>query len=354
MGIQREYQKTKLNGRHDKDMEKLVSVILPTYNVEKYLSKCLKSISEQSYRNIEILVVIDGATDKSYEIAKEWEKKDERIKVIYQDNAGSGPARNNGLLHANGDFCMFVDPDDWIDIEMIEKMLNYQAEKDYDLVLTKCRTVSPEGIVIDEEKKTGIKIAIDKSQARNIYLELLGGAYLGAPTKKLFKMSLIRENNIKFPDLRRSQDIVFNYRYYNCIDNVIAVDDIYYNYMVDEKSYTSKLKSDYYKVLGFIFGEICTMCVSWGITLSGEQFQSACNYLFHSVVANLEANVLRKDDITGIINDIQIQKLTQGSMPIRVDERIIRSLILNKKYYLLRIVILNRHALKSLRSRIKK
>ena len=101
--------------------EPLISVVLPTYNVAQYLRQCLESVAAQTYRNIEVIIIIDGATDSSYEIAQDFCKTDNRFSVYWQENAGSGPARNNGLAHCQGEFVMFVDPDDWIEPELLEK-----------------------------------------------------------------------------------------------------------------------------------------------------------------------------------------------------------------------------------------
>ena len=92
-------------------MEPLISVVLPTYNVAQYLQQCLESVAAQTYRNFEVIIIIDGATDGSYEIAQEFCKTDSRFAVYWQENAGSGPARNAGLAHCQGELVMFVDPD---------------------------------------------------------------------------------------------------------------------------------------------------------------------------------------------------------------------------------------------------
>ena len=112
------------------DREPLISVVLPTYNVAQYLQQCLESVAAQTYRNIEVIIIIDGATDGSYEIAQDFCKTDKRFSVFWQENAGSGPARNNGLAHCQGEFVMFVDPDDWIEPELLETL--YEAQQDGD------------------------------------------------------------------------------------------------------------------------------------------------------------------------------------------------------------------------------
>ena len=92
----------------------LVSIVVPVYNVEKYLERCIQSILEQSYTNLQIILVDDGSTDESGHIADSWNKKDKRILVIHQFNAGLSAARNCGIKQAKGDYILFVDSDDWI------------------------------------------------------------------------------------------------------------------------------------------------------------------------------------------------------------------------------------------------
>ena len=100
-----------------------ISVIVPVYNVENYLSQCLKSIINQTYKNLEIICVNDGSTDKSLMILKEYEKKDKRIKVINQNNKGLAATKNVGMKIATGDYITFVDSDDYIDLNVYEKCI---------------------------------------------------------------------------------------------------------------------------------------------------------------------------------------------------------------------------------------
>ncbi|EKP7814543.1 glycosyltransferase family 2 protein, partial [Campylobacter jejuni] len=101
-----------------------ISVIIPIYNVEKYLDKCLKSVINQTYKNLDIILVDDGSIDNSLNIAKEYAKKDERIKIIHnEENLGTFAARNNGVKHSNGEYLMFLDPDDFLELEACEKLI---------------------------------------------------------------------------------------------------------------------------------------------------------------------------------------------------------------------------------------
>lgn len=112
----------------------LVSVIVPVYNVEKYLKKCVDSILSQSYQNIEVILINDGSLDGSGEICEAYAKKDERIKYITQNNSGLGKTRNRGIEEASGKYLLFVDSDDYIENTMIEKLYHNITESHADVV----------------------------------------------------------------------------------------------------------------------------------------------------------------------------------------------------------------------------
>ena len=107
-------------------MGSLISVVVPVYNVKQYLDDCMHSIVNQTYENIEIILVDDGSTDGSGELCEEWKGKDSRIRVIHQENGGLSAARNTGIEHAKGSYIAFVDSDDWVSEEYIEKLYEYK------------------------------------------------------------------------------------------------------------------------------------------------------------------------------------------------------------------------------------
>lgn len=115
-------------------MNDLVSIVVPVYNVQQYLQRCLKSLTEQTYRNIEIILVDDGSGDTSGEICDFWASRDERIRVFHKENGGLSDARNYGLRRVSGEYVCFVDSDDWCDIRYVEVMLKTLLETDSDIV----------------------------------------------------------------------------------------------------------------------------------------------------------------------------------------------------------------------------
>ena len=130
--------------------ESLVSIIVPVYNVEKYLRKCLDSIVNQTYKNIEVICVDDGSPDNSIDILREYRAKDDRVTIIRQKNKGLSGARNTGIKNATGKYIMFIDSDDWVELNMVELMTKKMDNKNLELAV--CGTINHIGNEIQKEK----------------------------------------------------------------------------------------------------------------------------------------------------------------------------------------------------------
>lgn len=148
--------------------EKKVSVIIPVYNVEKYIRRCLDSIISQTYRNLEIIINNDGSTDSSYEICKEYAGKDGRIKLYSQNNKGLSEARNSVLKHVSGDYFLFVDSDDWLVNEAIEKLVGLKEKYNAD-----CVAGGVEKVTRDSTRRSKLKIDITLFCGREFSYKML-------------------------------------------------------------------------------------------------------------------------------------------------------------------------------------
>ena len=320
--------------------EPLISVVLPTYNVAQYLQQCMESVAAQTYRNIEVIIIIDGATDGSYEIAQEFCKTDNRFSVYWQENTGSGPARNAGLARCKGEFVMFVDPDDWIEPELLEKLYEAQFEGDYDLVASMRIKVecSQTGQVkrilpmhLANESITG------QDAVRQAYMRMLRTGVVSNPTQKLFKLSLIRENQVEFPPLKRSQDIVFNYRYYSCIRSMRLISYSGYNYRYMLAQIAGKSPADYYKTISFLYKDIRALYQSWGMAFPEQEM---CDWFFRvRIYTYLQFAVVRKWDMSVLMNDSAIRHIVKTTTPATSYLRITRRLLLSDKYQMLKLFL---------------
>lgn len=145
--------------------EPMVSVIVPIYNVEKYLKRCIDSILNQTYKNLEIILIDDGSPDKCPEICDEYAKTDKRIKVIHKQNAGVSAARNDGLAIANGDLIGFVDPDDCVHPSMYEEMVKYLVSQNCDLVSCAFSEFSDENNISDIDLSSYRKETLERNAA---------------------------------------------------------------------------------------------------------------------------------------------------------------------------------------------
>lgn len=214
---------------------KLVSVIIPVYNVEDYLEKCINSVLNQQYEKLQIIIVNDGSTDRSAEICGEYEKKDSRIEVIHQKNSGLSAARNVALKRAVGDYIIFVDGDDYISPQLVGKTICYMEK--FDMCVYRYQyeysngSVGPCGYGWGENKLFDIRSEEDKIRFFNkIFFFYRCGWNV---CHRMFKRSIIQKYNLKFQDTKEifAEDHVFTYQYTLHVDSCIVLDDILYHYV---------------------------------------------------------------------------------------------------------------------------
>lgn len=188
-----------------------VSVIVPIYNVEKYLRQCLDSIVTQTLKEIEILLIDDGSTDQSLEIAKEYEKKDARIQVICQPNGGAGAARNNGIRHATGEYLSFLDSDDFFEPNMLEEAYVKAEETSADFVvfnsnqyhMDKDAFVEVPWVLRVKEIPPYMPFSC-RQLTGNVFKTFVGWAW-----DKLYRRSFVIEHKLWFQEQRTSNDMLF-------------------------------------------------------------------------------------------------------------------------------------------------
>lgn len=186
-------------------MQPLLSVIIPVYNVEKYLRRCLDSVTNQSYNNLEIILVDDGSPDNSGSICDEYAKKDPRIKVVHQENAGLSGARNSGISIAKGDFITFVDSDDWIDKDMYSQMLQCQKNNDLDIVCSDTYLVKFSKIEFRPLFESDL--VFNTQEALNL---ILSGKIDNAAWNKIYRNSVFVD--IRYPLRRIYEDVATTYK----------------------------------------------------------------------------------------------------------------------------------------------
>lgn len=211
------------------DKEELVSVIVPIYNAENELKKCLDSIVNQSYQSLEILLIDDGSQDLSMEIANKYMERDNRIKCFHQKNSGVSAARNLGIDESNGKYLAFIDADDWVNSDFIKRLVETIQGGDLAIV-----SVS-DGI--HEPIRPGEKGEI----SRDSFFYYILCKIQGSCWNKLFIRSKVEDEKIRFPEnVFYSEDTIFVMNYYLFCSKVIYCDEILYHYEYNGKSVTHK------------------------------------------------------------------------------------------------------------------
>ena len=228
-----------------------VSVIIPIYNVEKYLRQCLDSLVNQTLADIEIICINDGSTDGSLSILEEYASKDERIKVISQENQGQGVARNRGIELSSGEYIGFVDPDDWGELNMYEEM--YSKAKFYDPDIVECTYNQ----YYEYSKKSKTRPNAILLQEDTIFNWKENPDYIFKSTNlsvwnKLYKSSFVKNNNIKFADTKLAQDHIFTIKSRIFANKIIFINKPLYNYRICKGSACKKETLETLKVINIV------------------------------------------------------------------------------------------------------
>jgi len=225
------------------DKEK-VSIIIPVYNVEKYIRECLDSVINQTYKNLEIICVDDCSPDKSAKIIEEYLQKDKRIKIIRHDkNQGTGVARNTGMKNSNGEYISFVDPDDYLNLNIIELMVKKQKETDVDIVVSNFRNFTREETPDLEDILESRNFLKCSSQERyqigfNNFQDNLNSVFISA-CGKLYKKDFLIKNNIWFINQNiAGEDRGFCLKVLSNFPLVSFMSNVGINYRVNQNSST--------------------------------------------------------------------------------------------------------------------
>ena len=209
-------------------MNKKVSIVVPIYNVEKYLDKCINSLVNQTYQDIEILLIDDGSTDKSGKIAEDWAKKDSRTNVYHKTNGGLSDARNYGIKKASGSYICFIDSDDWVEKNYIERLLLKIYENDCDISICNPIYDFENGVSKIKQKKNNKSNYIMNSE--EAILELNNFRYFDmSACFKLFKKELF--NNIKFPKEKYCEDFYIMFKLFDKANKIVYFNEYLYHYM---------------------------------------------------------------------------------------------------------------------------
>lgn len=246
-----------------------ISVIVPIYNVEKYLKRCLESLRLQTLKDIEIILVDDGSSDECPNICEQYSREDKRFRTIHKKNEGLGFARNTGILLAKGEFIAFVDSDDYVSADMYEIMYNAAKKNSVLLVASGRRFERPEG-VWHLEKECEEEILIDEKEVKDYILNMV--ACLPYVKKErlhqmscwrfLYSRKIINQYQLSFLSEREvvSEDVPFQIDYFSKMKSMVLLPNCFYNYCLNNSSLTSTFQAEkfcrYKKLREIIYNKI--------------------------------------------------------------------------------------------------
>lgn len=217
----------------------LVTIIIPVFNAEKRLEQAIKSVIEQSYKNIELVLVNDGSTDDSLHICLKYAKLDSRIKVISQNNSGVSSARNRGLKESAGEFVMFLDSDDTIDSETISELLPHLYNDESDIAIFGMSFDYYKGDNFKYNRELSFKknLSISSNEIKKHFFQMYDANYLSSACNKLFNSRIIKENKITFEEnMAILEDFKFVLDFMENSKKITVISNVYYHYYNDISS----------------------------------------------------------------------------------------------------------------------
>jgi glycosyltransferase involved in cell wall biosynthesis len=227
-----------------------ISVIIPVYQAEDFLAKCVDSVLAQTEHDLEVILVDDGSTDHSGNICDEYATRDSRVHVIHKENAGVSAARNSGIAAATGEYIGFVDSDDWIEPNMYERLLEEANKSDADIVMCDATTVFEDGRTqadtITQLSQNSILKKSDFTPA--LLLEIAGSACRCIYSKHIYSDKLLKSCGLQFPlGVKFSEDRIFNLNAMGRANKVSYLKESYYNRYVNSKSAVHRFHEDYFE-----------------------------------------------------------------------------------------------------------
>lgn len=213
----------------NRDMQKMITIIVPIYKVEEYLDRCVKSLVKQSYRNIEIILVDDGSPDRCPQMCDEWAKKDNRIVVIHKKNGGLSDARNAGIDRASGDYLLFVDSDDYIELDSCEQFARIADETQADIIVGNALQETPKGNVSMD--RTNLEEGRIYSSTEFIKLAISAREWYAPAWLALYKKAMFKEKHLQYIKGLLHEDMEMLPRVYFAAQKVSFLDKEFYHYI---------------------------------------------------------------------------------------------------------------------------
>lgn len=314
-------------------IETQLSIIMPVFNADKYLNRCIESILAQSYKDFELIIINDGSVDNTKNICEYYSTKDERIKVITKINAGQSAARNDGLKIAKGEYIQFVDADDWLEPCACENLIDNLKDNDVDLVMASYS-------FINKKNTSKLKFVDEVYEIQDfipkLYKYFESWAF-NVLWNKIYKAEIIKGNKIIFDEkLNYSEDLIFNLKYLSKVRSLKISSCNVYNYnKINEGSSTKKnisimydIQFDAYKTISEIFE-----LNNWDNELNKKWLEISYVDMIYSYLRSMNLyNIYRyKNTLKRIFNDKKCIDIMKNQKNVSIYIKLINKSFLSKK-----------------------
>ena len=302
----------------------VVTVVLPVYGVEQYLEQCILSVVNQTYRNLEILLVDDGSRDNCPAICDEWAQRDSRIRVIHKPNAGLGMARNTGMENASGEYICFFDSDDYIALDTVEKAYRLAKQEQSDLVLFGLSLVNDQGQTIRSVVPESDKVTYSGTEVQSCFLpDLIAGRedssrrnlYMSAWVC-LYSMEMIRRCGWRFVSEREiiSEDGYSLLWLYKHVKRVSVLPEALYYYRTNQQSLSRRYVPGRYEKIRHFYLESVALCRKQGYSEEVIRRVSEPYLSFTIAAMKQEAcaplpETVKKENLRSVIDDSVLQQV---------------------------------------------
>ncbi|WDL92124.1 glycosyltransferase family 2 protein [Bacillus sp. HNR-4] len=318
------------------------SVLIPVYNVEKFIAKCIESVLNQTYQNFEVILINDGSTDSSGIVCEEYAKKDNRLKLYHQNNQGLMTSRQNAISKASGDFCLFLDSDDYWDTELLEKINRTIHEYNCDLVIFKYKRVSEKGEFISEAPSIfKDETVFDNRNKEKLFKNIINSSNLNNLVCKAVKRNLL--NNIDYSQhygVKNGEDLLQSLPLLYKSEKTLYINSALYNYRTVLSSMTNTLNVNFLKDITVVRGSLLYYLKQLGMDTEDnlkEFYQFYMRLVLNYIFELMNSDIPKKDKIT-IISKFQQEQLYKETIEkVKVSgfslEKQILFYLISKNYY---------------------
>lgn len=299
----------------------LISVIIPVYNVEKYLRQCLDSVLNQTYTNYEVIMVDDGSTDSSYDICLEYCKKDGRFKAFHKENGGASTARNVGLKESKGEYIFFLDSDDWLEFNTLSLMLNTANVEKSDLVFCEAQAINE----LNNNKLNGYYEYREKylpDEAYAIMMKMIDRKeFHVAIWMLLLDKRIITDNNLRFKEGIILEDVIIAYQFYCLAHRAAHVRQKLYNRRYRPNSVMTSTKTEKnYISAATVYREVAKFRRTLPVEKQSPQHLIRCAFNVLNIYRQMTPEIQKKykSDYQEIVQDI-LDNDAYGDKSLKLD-----------------------------------